>query len=398
VTARRVAAALLGLYLALVALGVVLAVASGSGDAEGPVFLAVFSIFMVVGVLVVAQRPGNAIGRVFCAVGLLLATGFVAEGWATYAVLVSPGALPGATLAAWWFNWYWYPLVVLALVVPLLLFPTGGLPSRRWRPVLWILTAATGTFTLLAALRPRLGVTQAASTVTIDNPIGIAALGDPEEGPGSWLFLVILACGLAAVASLLVRFRRARGIERQQLKWFAYAAVVLAVVLPLNDLTGFGDLGIWNVLTSVSFALLPAAIGVAILRHRLYDIDRLINRTVVYGLVTAILVGGYALAALGLGTLAGRDSNLVVAAATLAVATAFGPLRRRVQALVDRRFNRARYDAGQAVAAFSSRLRSQVDLDQLSAELLAVVDRTVQPSAAGLWLREPRPGVNSSRP
>jgi hypothetical protein len=284
-------------------------------------------------------------------------------------------------------NWHWYPLLVLALMAPLLLFPTGRLASPRWRPVAWVLVGGTALITLAAALRPQLEFGEV-TLVLIDNPIGIEAIGNPEQTL-SWLSLVLVGCALAALVSLVLRFRRARGTERQQLKWFVYGAAVVAVLVPLADWDVVGQIPGWDALSSASFALLPVSVGIAILRHRLWDIDRLINRTLVYGLVTAILAGGYGLLALGLGSFAGQGSSLVVAAATLAVAAAFQPLRRRVQAVVDRRFNRSRYDAEQAIGGFSARLRDQIELDALSGELLAVVEQTVQPIGASLWLRGP---------
>jgi hypothetical protein len=196
---------------------------------------------------------------------------------------------------------------------------------------------------------------------------------------------------LAAVVSLVVRFRRSRGEERLQLKWFTYAAALL----PLVFLDNLVPDAVANLLFAAVVACLPVAAGIAILRYRLYEIDRLINRTLVYGLLTALLAGIYAALVLGLGQLSGqlgaRTPSWVVAVATLAVATLFQPARRRIQRAVDRRFNRRRYDAARTVEAFSVRLRDQVDLDTLSAELLAVVDQTVQPTRAALWLRPSTP-------
>jgi hypothetical protein len=221
----------------------------------------------------------------------------------------------------------------------------------------------------------------------------VAAVGDPEaDAVGLVLTTALSLLTMAAVASLVVRFRRSRGEERLQLKWFTYAGALLPSLL-LGDLLPVPDAAN-SVLFAVAISLLPVAAGIAILRHRLYDIDRLINRTLVYGLVTALLVGVYAglvlLAGQLFGDLGDRPPSWAVAGATLAVAALFQPARRRVQALVDRRFNRARYDAARTVDAFSARLRNQVDLDTLSAELLAVATRTMQPTTASLWLRPTR--------
>jgi peptidoglycan/LPS O-acetylase OafA/YrhL len=208
--------------------------------------------------------------------------------------------------------------------------------------------------------------------------------------------LLVLAGLPVGAVSLLLRFRRARGVERQQLRWLVWGAIVAAMALlvalaALFLLEGFGLL---NVAIGVSVAVLPLATGAAILRYRLYDLDRIVSRTLAYGLLTVLLGLGYAAVVLGLGGLLPDSSDLVVAAATLAVAAVFQPLRRRIQAVVDRRFNRRRHDAAQTIAAFGTRLRDQVDLDTLTGELLAVADQTMQPTRASLWLRPsgpPRP-------
>jgi hypothetical protein len=202
---------------------------------------------------------------------------------------------------------------------------------------------------------------------------------------------------LAGTASLVVRFRRARGTERQQLRWVALAAALTGVtMLAAGILVAAGNLELASWFAVLCVAFLPLATGAAIPRYRLYDLDRIISRTLAYGLLSVLLGGGYALAVLGLGELLGQDSSLAVAGATLAVAALFQPARRRIQSAVDRRFNRRRYDAARAIAGFSARLRDQVDLDTLAAELLAVVEQTMQPTQASLWLR-PHPGGGDRR-
>jgi hypothetical protein len=203
---------------------------------------------------------------------------------------------------------------------------------------------------------------------------------------------------VVGAASLVVRFRRARGVERQQLRWVAWAAAlaVLGAVVALGGVA-VGATAVVNWTISACFAVLPLALGAAILRYRLYDLDRIISRTLAYGLLTVLLGGGYAGVVLGLGQLLGRDSPLVVAGATLAVAAAFQPARRRIQAVVDRRFDRRRYDAARTIAGFSARLRQQVDLDTLTAELLGVVEQTMQPTQVSSWLRPvPRSPVSTA--
>ena len=364
---------------------VVLAVANGNFQrqplANTVGLLLAFAAFMAVGALIVANRPGNAIGWVFSAIALLAVTGALAEEYAGYAVWTRPGVLPGGVLAGWYAGWAWYPTVALALVFTPLLFPDGRPPSPPWRLVAWLAVATTALFVGFAAVQPTIELDDGHM---VDNPIGVAGVTDPDDS------LLNIALGLlvvAAVVSLVVRFRRSRGEERLQLKWFTYAGAVLPVLL-------VGDLlpdTVSNVLFALGITFPPVAAGIAVLRYRLYEIDRLINRTLVYGLLTTLLAGVYAGLVLVLGRLFGdlgdRPPSWAVAGATLAVAALFQPARQRVQRLVDRRFNRARYDAARTVERFSARLRDQVDLDTLSAELLAVVDETVQPTRASLWLR-----------
>ena len=266
-----------------------------------------------------------------------------------------------------------------------LLFPTGRLLSPRWRPVAWLAGAATAAIVALAVLQPTFVLE---SGRTVDNPIGVAAAANPDESTaGTVLTSVLMLSVLAAFTSLILRFRRSRGEERQQLKWFTYAAalvpfVALGEVLPE---------AVANLLFAALVAFLPIAAGIAILRYRLYEIDRLINRTLVYGVLTALLGLIYVGAVLVLGQLSGavgaKTPSWVIATATLTVAAMFQPARRRIQAAVDRRFNRRKYNAVKTVEGFSARLRDEVDLDTLSTELLAVVDQTMQPARSSLWLR-----------
>jgi hypothetical protein len=366
-----------------------LMVANGSFQqeplADTVALLLAFTAFMVVGALIVAHRPGNAIGWIFSAVGLLAVTGALAEEYANYAYLTRPGSPPGAIVAAWYASWAWYPTVFLALLFTLLFFPTGRLLSPRWRPVAWLAGAAMAGFTALAALKSSLGVEEGR---VVSNPIGMAGLQNPEESTvGVVLLNLLLLMAVLAFVSLVIRFRRSRGDERQQLKWFTYAGALV----PLAALGDLLPVAVSNLVVAAQLAFLPVAVGIAILRYRLYDIDRLINRTLVYGLLTVLLAGVYASAVLVLGQLFGglraEPPGWVVAGATLVVATLFQPARRRIQLAVDRRFNRRRYDAATTIQAFSARLREELDLDTLSAELLAVVETTMQPTTASLWLR-----------
>ena len=384
-----VAWSMLAIFVISLVLGFVLAIANGTvqQDATNQAMLFVgFSAFMVVGALVVAHRPGNAIGWIFSAIALLAFTGQLASEYATYAYVTRPGSLPGAILAAWYGSWPWWLVLALALVFTPLLFPTGRLVSPRWRPVAWLAGATTAVATLLTSLQPTLGTF---GDQVVMNPIGVTAVGDlVGSAVGLALLGLLVLSAVLALASLVIRFRRSRGEERQQLKWFTYACALL----PLAALGDFLPGPVGDLLFAALVLLLPVATGIAILRHRLYDIDRLINRTLVYGLLTALLGGVYAAAVLVLGLFGGvgRDPpSWAVAGATLAVAALFQPARRRIQSVVDRRFNRRKYDAARTVEVFSRRLREEVDLDTLSAELLAVVDETVQPAKASLWLQPP---------
>jgi hypothetical protein len=270
----------------------------------------------------------------------------------------------------------------------LLLTPTGSPPSPRWRWWARVTAAAPVVFVVAVTLEPQPLEPEYRS---VTNPLGLQALQLPIAITDVVASGISVAGVVVGALSLVVRFRRARGLERQQLRWVSLAAVLVSLailVVLVGMVLGNELLIIWA--AGVSFAVLPLAIGAAILRYRLYDLDRIVSRTLTYGLLTVLLAGGYAAVVLGLGRLLPQDSSLVVAAATLAVAALFQPARRRIQQAVDRRFNRRRYDAARTIAAFSDRLRQQVDLDTLTAELLAVVDQTMQPTRASLWLR-PQP-------
>jgi hypothetical protein len=377
---------MLGVFLGGYGVGVLLLAARGQ-LLEDTTFLLGFAAFMAVGTIIVAHRPGNAVGWIFSAIGLLTAAGVLATEYAARANLGQPGAPPGAVLAAWYGSWWWYPTLALVLVFVPLVFPTGRLLSARWRPVAVAAVVATVGITALSALTPTL----VDEDYTVPNPIGLAWVQDPEEtAAGAVLSGLLLVCMVAAGLSLVLRFRRSQGVERQQLKWFTYAGALLILSLLATDylLPKGADV---EVLTGFIVALVPVAAGIAILRYRLYDIDRLINRTLVYGLLTALLGGVYAGTVLALGqvfgSVGGDPPSWAVAGATLAVAALFQPARRRIQQVVDRRFNRRKYNAIKTVEAFSLRLRDEVDLDVLSAELLVVVDQTIQPTRASLWLR-----------
>jgi hypothetical protein len=349
-----------------------------------PVLVAAASA-ATVGAVVASRRHRHAVGWLLLATGLTMAADLGVNGYVRYGVVVRPGSLPGARYLAGVSFGIFLVWVSLAGFV-LLLTPTGSLPSPRWR--WWARVAAAGPVLemLSAAIDPQPLYPEHPE---VGNPLAISTLRPVQVAVGIAAGAVILVSLVVAAVSLVLRYRRARGTERLQLRWLVLAASLAAGLLVVAVVAGLavGDGGVVLAALGAMVALLPLATGAAILHYRLYDLDRIISRTVAYGLLTVLLGGAYAVVVLGLGRLLGRGSSMVVAAATLVVAVVFGPARRRMQQLVDRRFNRRRYDAARTIAAFSGRLREQVDLDTLTAELLAVTERTVEPMTVSLWLR-----------
>jgi hypothetical protein len=340
-----------------------------------------------VGAVLASRRPRHPVGWLLLALGLSLAISGASAGYLPYGLVARPGALPAASQVA-----LYYPATVYAVLAAigfvLLLTPTGSLPrGSGWRWWVWVTVAALVAVLLPMPFAP--GRFEPRYLV-IGDPFDFRAFGGLLLTINQVALAVTLLAVVVGSGSLVVRFRRARGMERQQLRWVALAAAVMgAGMLALAALMVVGDQALVAWVAVVCVAVLPLAIGAAILRYRLYDLDRIISRTIAYGLLTVLLGGGYAVVVLGLGQLLGRDSSLVVAAATLAVAALFQPARGRIQRVVDRRFNRRRHDAARTLDVFAVRLRDQVDLDTLTAELLAVVDQTMQPTQASLWLRSP---------
>lgn len=368
--ASRLAWTLLGLTAALMAASLVIAFTGGETWNANLAVIPVEFALAVVGALV-AARTGNRLGWLFLAASVAGALSVLAVEYA--------GRVPAAELpAARWVGWI-FPVILgmeqpLIFLIPLL-FPDGRPPSPRWRPVVWAAIAASGVNMVSVALSdtdfstnfPRLR-----DPVTVVAPLGTAYNLSQEAG---------LAVLVAGAASMIVRFRRSRRDERLQLKWFLYAAAVVAVALAIGSQLSNNPLPVFD----IAFPLLPAAVGIAILKYRLYDIDRLISRTLAYAIVTGLLVGVYAGPVLLATEVFRFHTPVAVAAATLAAAALFNPVRRHVQRAVDRRFNRVRYDADQTVAAFASSLREAVDPDTVRAGLLAVVSRAVEPAHVALW-------------
>jgi hypothetical protein len=339
-----------------------------------------------VGALLASRRPRHPVGWLLLGIGLTLVVTLLVQSYVDYGLLARPGALPGAVYLAG-FTYSTQIIWLSCAGFVLLLTPTGRLPSPRWRWWARVAAAAPVVMVLGSVVQP-----DPLAPEYSGNPLAVPALARVLVVPAVASVIVVLVSLLVGAGSLMVRFRRARGTERQQLRWLAYAAALAAGLLLVALFAAFvlaNDNLVFACL-ALGMALLPLATGAAILRYRLYDLDRIISRTLAYGLLSVLLGLGYASVVLGLGRLLSEQgSSLVVAAATLAVAAVFQPARRRVQSLVDRRFNRRRYDAARTIGAFSGRLREQVDLDTLTAELLAVTDRTVEPTMVSLWLRPP---------
>ncbi|HKH10333.1 MAG TPA: hypothetical protein VKA73_04230 [Rubrobacter sp.] len=395
--AARLAWSLCALTLALTALSLVL-FALNLALPGNPVYAPWLDNTLIglsyapVGALIASRRPANPVGWLLALFGLVISISHFGAQYAVYALLTRPEPLLAGQAAAWVVSWL-LPVLNGLTVYYVLLFPTGRLPSRRWRPLAWltaafvVVGAITGAFSagaLMGVLGP------------IRNPLGTEGLTGIYE---AILYVGASSLTVAAALSLFVRLRGARGVERQQIKWFAYAAAasvvatIFAYVLP-------GTLDTSPRFEHAAFALnvatipaVPVAIGVAVLRYRLYDIDRIINRTLVYGSITVTLALVYVVSVVSMQAairaITGQESSLAVVASTLAIAALFGPLRRRMQDMVDRRFYRRKYDARKTLEDLSARLREETDLDSLGDDVVAAVRHTVQPENASLWLRSP---------
>jgi len=340
-----------------------------------------------VGALILWRSPTHAVGWTFAGGALASMIEKAADQYGSLATL-RRSDLPGGDWAAWLGSWIWFVAIVLYAVVLPIVFPTGRPPTARWR--IGLAAGGVALLGLLGAVALRTGPLEVAPGV--QNPAGVlgpeqAALVQAIASP-----LLVLSIGIA-IAAMTVRYRRSSGVERQQLKWLAYAlalfAISFVVSAVLRQVGGGFDVSAIGILLAAT--LIPVAAGIAILRHRLYDIDILINRTLVYAAVSAALLGTYFAAVVTLQTLLRpftSGSELAVAGSTLAVVALFAPLRRRIQGGVDRRFYRSRYDAARTLEAFSVRMRDQVDIDAVRGEVLDVVRTTVQPAHASVWLRE----------
>ena len=342
-------------------------------------------MFCAPGALIVAHRPGNAMGWLLCSIGLTAGLAGLTGEYGTYATVTAPGSLPAGMVGSWLGDMLILPFFGLMPLI-FLLFPTGKPLSRGWGVVGLVTVAATAYLTAAIALgEPRLG-----GDAGPPNPTYIPSVGNHVGFDTLIMGLALLFfLALASLLSVGVRYERAQGIERQQLKWFAYGSVIL-----IASLIGAVP-ALWSgvvIPVLLGFGLFTSCIAVAILRYHLYEIDRLIRRTVVYGLLTVLLgltyLGSVLLLRQVASPLTGR-SSFAVAGSTLAVAALFQPARSHLQVVVDQHFNRRRYDAARTIDTFTTRLSEQIDLDTLNAELLAVVDQTMQPTRVSLWLRPP---------
>jgi hypothetical protein len=334
--------------------------------------------YSVIGSIIASRLPRHPIGWICCAIGLIAAVDHFGGEYAVYALLARPEALPGGIAMLWLQGWFWMLFVGL-IVFLLLLFPTGRLPSSRWRPFAWLSVAVILVGVLYSS--------------AISPDVGFDAPPNPIQ-------LLVLALGGVAAASLVVGRRGARGVERQQIKWLLYAGPIWFIGGALQIAVFYFMLveeswGMWvaHLLVAVGGLGGPIAIGVAILRYRLYEIDLLINRTLVYGSLTALLAvvyfGGVSATQLIFRTLTGQEQQpqLAIVISTLVIAALFNPLRRRIQMFIDSRFYRRKYDARKTLEAFSAKLRDETDLDALSDDLVGVVEETMQPAHVSFWLR-----------
>ena len=389
---------LAGLSVAMFLASVVLYVLVRSSQ-EGPstsgalsellIFVA-FLAFPVVGALIASKHPKNPVGWICLAIGLFWMETFMEDS--------IPGSGPYPVTTDALTESLWIPPVGLLGVYLILLFPDGKLPSRRWRPLAWL----SGVVMVLASL----GITFAPGPLEghpgVRNPFGLE--GAPWVATAGYVILPLLPlCMLASAASLVMRYRRSKGEERQQIKWIAFAASLVALVYLIAMVSSLTSSEVWGVAGTplwlgllqdaalVSFTAVPIAVGFAVLRYRLYDIDIVINRALVYGALTALLVTVYVGSVVSLQgalrALSGQESQLAVVASTLLIAAIFNPLRRRIQAFVDRRFYRRKYDARKTLEAFSAKLRDETNLVVLSDDLVGVVRETMQPAHVSLWLR-----------
>jgi hypothetical protein len=344
-----------------------------------------------VGTIIVSRRPGNPIGWILCAVGLLLAFSLFSGLYAFRALVSSPGSLPAGEVAAWFSAWVQNPAYSLFIYL-FLLFPDGRPLSHRWRPLLWIVGIVVAMSILVGAFYPG----PISGLEPVRNPLGIEAAREILVFAGGLVFYLFTALLVASAACVYLRFRRGNGTERQQIKWLAFAAILLGVTALVGGILDLllGSLGGWFPWVIVgAFLGIPLSIGAAMLHYRLYEIDIIINRTLVYGSLSTTLVlmyfGGVTVAQAVFTVLTGQEEQpqLAIVVSTLVIAALFNPLRLGIQSFIDRSFYRSKYDAAKTLEVFSMKLRNETDLKVLSNDLVGVVRETMQPAHVSLWLR-----------
>jgi len=382
------------LSLALVAGGVLLFVANRSVENDigrYTVNLVVAALaFSSVGVIVAPRQRENPVGWLLLGTGALYAVELFAGNYSVYTLSTVPGSLPGGSVAAWLTSWVWIFGGSLTIFV-FLFFPDGKLPSPRWRPVAWLVLVNAALSVAPYAFGPG-PLREFNEGPLIVNPLGIQGSGGLLDLLARVSVLLSIPILLALVLGLVVRYRRAQGEERQQIKWVAYAVALFAfAVIVVSAWPSLDGTAVGGALFLAGFLAIPSAMALAILKYRLYDIDVVINLTLVYGALTATLVltyfGSIALLQGVLIALTGQASQLAVVASTLVIAALFNPVRHRIQSFIDRRFYRRRYDVAKTLEAFGTNLREEIDLEHLKGELVTVVEQTVQPAHVSLWLR-----------
>jgi hypothetical protein len=363
------------------------------------VYVAAMFSLATIGALLAVHLPGNPIAWIFLIGALSLETLAIADEYARYITYTNPNGAPELNALFWIAAWVWIPAVFLPASFGILLFPTGSLPSKRWRPLAWLVATMLLVLIIAEMFTPGPLMDPADDYPQLTNPVAIDSLAGQLGFIVTIAEVLLIAILVGPAMSIFVRLRAANTVQRQQIKWFAYAAIIPLIAMgaymtllfmPSQSEETANLVGL--VIILIGLTLLPVTIGIAILRHDLYDIDRLINRTLVYGSLTVGLVATYFAMVLSLGTLlrtvTSESSSVVVAASTLAAAAMFRPMRARIQSAVDQRFYRHKYDAARTLEGFNERLRDEIELDTLSTELQGIIQETMQPAYLSIWLRQ----------
>jgi hypothetical protein len=396
-TARGIAWSLVVLFMILAGVGLTLQAITNTPYANTPlpvviILVILVGVWILTGALIISRHPHHPVGWLLCAGLFFSAIDMFSAGYTAYDTYVLPGSLPGVDLALVWLKLGSLGAIgLVAFTLLILLFPDGGLPSPRWRTVSWTAVGALLLYLPLQAVEP--GPADPYFLPVRTNPLGISPSLWAALKPLMWAAFSLLAlCYAAALLSLLVRLGRARGDERQQIKWLLFPAWLYGVFLILFYIGTFAVdeviMGIGLALGQLAIAGMIIAIAFAIFKYRLYDIDLIINRTLVYGALTATLALVYFMSVVFLQQILPSESPISIVLSTLAIAALFSPLRRRIQNAIDKRFYRRKYDAQQTLTAFNEKMRDEVELEKISEALLAVVDETMQPAHASLWFRK----------